>query len=79
MTLLHNEGIRQHAIYPSNRKELHSATEMEKFLKVERRRKKEITVLAKKCILLGKVALLRGTEGAHPVDYLIIADQVIQG
>lgn len=57
----------------ADRKELHRAIEKERCFKGRKGSEKEI--IRKECA--GKVALLRGTEGAYSLDYLTTASQVI--
>lgn len=65
------------AFHLASRKELHQAGKNERFLKTERRQKKEIVSKKKKSIVSGRIALLRGMEGTYEAEYLISADQVI--
>lgn len=60
--------------YPVSRGELQRAAEKERFLKVERWGTGE-EIISKELVVLGEVALLRGTEGS--VSNLSSADQEI--
>lgn len=65
------------SVHLTNRKELHRPTEKESFLKAERGRKKE--VIRKECVVSGKAALLRGTEGACGLDPVIVLTRSFHG
>jgi len=69
--------MNQAASHLADRNELCWAVEKERFLKMERRQKKEI--MNKEFIGSSKVTLLNGMEGVCRVDYLTSADQVIPG
>lgn len=69
--------MNQAASHLADRNELCWAVEKERFLKMERRQKKEI--MNKEFIGSSKVTLLNGMEGVCRVDYLTSSDQVIPG
>lgn len=60
------------ASHLANKKELYWTVEKKGFLKAKKGGKREI--IHKEFMVSGKVALLRGKEGAYLTDYLTSAD-----